>query len=1204
MSGSVRQSNLFSAEDWRTIYKSFQDVDFRQYDFDGLRSALIDYVRAHFPESFNDWIASSEFVATIELLAYLGTSLNFRQDLNTRENFLDTAERRDSIVRLARMLSYIPKRNIALSGLFKLSGIETNEPVTDSLDRDLNGTTIFWNDPNNADSFEQFTTILNAALNSSNPFGRPFKSGSIGNIPTDLYRMNNVPNVEVAYNINIPLRGDQIPFDVVNPDFTDGEFFFERPPNPADNFHIIFRNDGEGLGSPNTGFFLMFKQGTLLRQDVRFDFPAKNRTFDIDLNNINERDVYVQEIDQDGAVLQQWEKVPSLVGTNVIFNSIDNALREIFSVIPRLNDQITLKFADGNFGDVPVGIFRTWVRTSANKNITLRPDDVQNFEISIPYNGADGQEYNSRLIFSLESTVANGAPAETNQQIKERAPQVFYTQNRMVNGEDYNVFPLTRGNEIQKIKSINRTHAGHSRYIDINDPTGTAQNLLVFGDDGALYQDDEKASIRVSNTLDASTITSVNLDAFIDNQTLQNFFYSDYRTSYLALNPGAFNITNHATQFLTGDVFWQTQPRNLSNDTGFLDVENPPAAPTGTVDVSGTFFSSGALIRFTSADPIVSGTDVDWVVVSSVTANGIPSDPLSLTDTGPIELSALIDDDRFALDLIPTFRTAFDAAETTAIEAAIGLQADFGIGYDVSANSKAGAWYVISTTTAHGAAPTGNEVFVADPTLVASWLVLATFDAVDAQWTFTSRGKRYIFESFEDVRFFIDPSKVTTDVTTGLPLIDEIEILGTNTLTNPASIGSGAALEDGVKLALINLIMYEDGYNDPRKIEVKAPDTNNDSVPDDPLAIDALLDNGGSPDTVYFERFTDFDDYEYFRLWKHGEYALDAGPLVVAKVGSDYTLTGGSDPDKTTGLVDLIVTTLDPTATGGVSIHEAITNPTGAGSPDAAESILAFNGMIIYDSNLSVRKFYKFRQLTTTTGVIERTTDFDAKTGRSFELDVITDASQENPLFFKWNHFAPRSNRIDPSISNIIDIMLLTNTYHSEVITWKGSNDITAPFPTTPTTEDLRIQFSELNEFKMLSDQIIFKPGKFKLLFGTGAQEELRATFKVVKVPDSTVTDNEVKSQIITAIDQYFDVSLWDFGESFFYTELSAFLHQQLAKTIASVVIVPSKDDSVFGNLFQVKGEPDELFLSTATVADIEIIRNLTDTNLRISSAT
>jgi len=245
------------------------------------------------------------------------------------------------------------------------------------------------------------------------------------------------------------------------------------------------------------------------------------------------------------------------------------------------------------------------MRVSANKNLTLRADDVQNFELNIPYYGADGQEYNSRLIFSLESTVANGAPTETSRQIKERAPQVFYTQNRMVNGEDYNVFPLTRGNEINKIKSLNSTHAGHSRYIDINDPTGTAQNTLVFGDDGALYQDDEGNRTTVSASLGAATIANVNLDAFIDNQELANFYYSDYRTSYLALNGGAFNITNHATDFLSSTVFWQTQPINTSNDTGYL---NPTVNSTTPISTEDTFFNVGAQVRFGNAATVATYT--------------------------------------------------------------------------------------------------------------------------------------------------------------------------------------------------------------------------------------------------------------------------------------------------------------------------------------------------------------------------------------------------------------------------------------------------------------------------------------------------------------------------------------------------------------------------------------------------------------------
>ena len=37
--------------------------------------------------------------------------MSFRVDLNARENFLELAERRESVLRLARLLSYNPKRN-------------------------------------------------------------------------------------------------------------------------------------------------------------------------------------------------------------------------------------------------------------------------------------------------------------------------------------------------------------------------------------------------------------------------------------------------------------------------------------------------------------------------------------------------------------------------------------------------------------------------------------------------------------------------------------------------------------------------------------------------------------------------------------------------------------------------------------------------------------------------------------------------------------------------------------------------------------------------------------------------------------------------------------------------------------------------------------------------------------------------------------
>ena len=126
MAISKRNSNLFAAENWEVAYAAYTNVSFKAYDFSTMRSAMLNYIRENYPENFNDYIESSEFVAIIELLSYLSQSLAFRVDLNTRENFLSTAESRDSILRLANMLGYTPKRNIPASGLLKITSISSS----------------------------------------------------------------------------------------------------------------------------------------------------------------------------------------------------------------------------------------------------------------------------------------------------------------------------------------------------------------------------------------------------------------------------------------------------------------------------------------------------------------------------------------------------------------------------------------------------------------------------------------------------------------------------------------------------------------------------------------------------------------------------------------------------------------------------------------------------------------------------------------------------------------------------------------------------------------------------------------------------------------------------------------------------------------------------------------------------------------------
>jgi hypothetical protein len=121
----------------------------------------------------------------------------------------------------------------------------------------------------------------------------------------------------------------------------------------------------------------------------------------------------------------------------------------------------------------------------------------------------------------------------------------------------------------------------------------------------------------------------------------------------------------------------------------------------------------------------------------------------------------------------------------------------------------------------------------------------------------------------------------------------------------------------------------------------------------------------------------------------------------------------------------------------------------------------------------------------------------------------------------------------------------------------------------------------------------------FKPLFGRKAAPELRATIKVVRAAKSTVSDSEIKSQVIANINNYFTIDKWDFGSSFFFSELSAFLHQRLGSIINSVVLVPLNPFKSFGDLYEVRSAPNEIFVSAATVDDIEVVDALTQSVIK-----
>lgn len=1356
MAVNSRQNNLFAAEDWDVVYQAYSKVNLQAYDFDTIRTAMVEYIKTNFPENFNDYIESSEFIAIIEMLAYLAQSLAFRMDVNTRENFLETAERRDSVYKLARQLGYNPKRNVAASGLMKVTSISTTEPLRDSSNREIGNKTITWNDANNPDAFEQFITIMNSAFGNVNRFSKPVKTGTINSIVTDLYEINTPTSAPLTYKFKSAINGINRDFEFVNLDFEDNGFFYEKHPDPTNDFGLAYRNDGLGLSSKNNGFFLMFKQGVLSSETFIYDVPVENRFEDIAVENINEHDVYVQQLNSNNLVVSKWEKIPNTAGQTLQFNTKAKSTSLLYAVQNLGDGGIRLQFADGNFASVPIGTFRAYYRTSDNARYRISPDDVGNVTVNIPYLNEKGESYVLSMTLRLQTTVNNSLPTETLAGIKERAPQAFYAQDRMVSAQDYQVLPQAKSTNIAKIKVTNKTHAGHSRFIDITDPTMTFQTSSVVAEDGALYK--EQVDISDSFIIDQNNTAEEQIEKvfpnFLKTLELNDFIYGNFRTEWITRQPNKFNISLY-------NITWYTLPKVASSYTGYMTETVTQGGTVVDVNISNPILKliqPGNLIKFVKPeDPTI----FKWVKIVSIRDNGKRIS--TRTDaTGPFTLSESVPSGWKGVDLITTLRKVFFDSEIVSIKDRINAKETFGLGYNptsnyfyVIRNNNLSASNVFDVATAED--QSGNN---RDQT----WLLKFTYVPVDSlsyRYEVSIRGLRYLFESYEQVRFYNVNQNRIVDSFTGLSKRDTIELstlntkstseenfqwsdsgidavgdswysvetgqyfsniplktrstrydqveistisnfgiftdgdatantfvdnavinLGTNfdtsdfnsnvnvTIANntgviqslPSNISfnftnttfgynilnatgnieyafegnvysssnghitvsnvnvttqtgritvedfrnnrhfaidsSGLPSKDQIRIvylqdkekleqpiiwSAVDNFRYPDGYTDARKVQVTPFNSTGDDSPDNPIQFDQFV---GPSDIVIFEDYVSFDGYNYTAPVKTGILDLRREPGV--NFDSTYSkIAGNSTGDATT--------TTEKGTVYNVSDYEffLVKDTTVLSQFNNTSGKMHYKKVYV-ESDQTV---YLLTYSSTNLNVVKHyvSTTHRAYRGKSFTQNTL--ATTKDNVTFKWSHNVDNSVRIDPSISNVQELFLLTENYYNEVLTYLNVPGTT--WPTAPSTTELATEFSNLEQYKAASDQLIFRSGSFKLLFGDDARSELQARFKVVRLPGTTLSDNEIKSKIIASINRYFDIDNWDFGETFYFTELSSYIHQQVGNAIGSIVIVPKKASGVFGDLFQVKADPDELFLSTATVDDIEIVDKITKSSLK-----
>jgi hypothetical protein len=202
-------------------------------------------------------------------------------------------------------------------------------------------------------------------------------------------------------------------------------------------------------------------------------------------------------------------------------------------------------------------------------------------------------------------------------------------------------------------------------------------------------------------------------------------------------------------------------------------------------------------------------------------------------------------------------------------------------------------------------------------------------------------------------------------------------------------------------------------------------------------------------------------------------------------------------------------------------------------------------------------------------------------------------------LYFQYRHNSPLTNRIDPGTTNIIDLYVVTQSYYTAYQNYIRDTTGTVAEPIPPTIDQLTTAYSGLQEYKMISDTVILNSVEFQPLFGTKAPEQLRATIKVIRAANSVASTSEIKNLVVQNLNNYFSIDVWDFGDTFYFSELSAYLHDQMAGIISSVVLVPLNPQKYFGDLYEIRCAPNQIFVNAATVANVEVIEALTSNNIR-----
>lgn len=1171
-------TKLNAAETWDSVYKAFQHVNFVSYDFQSVKDSLIDYLKLNYAESFNNFIESTNMIAYVELFAYIAEQLAYRVDMNAHEAFMDTAERKASILKHAKLLSYKPSRNIASRGLVKLTGVSITQDTIDSQGNNIANTRINWNDANNPLWKEQFILAMDRVL--VRPIGNPNKTFDVGNVVFSQYLLNNEAGsfINGVHSYTVDVGDATMPMELVSTD-VDADGPLEMAPGRSTQFAVLYANDGLGDSSDSTGFLIYTKQGILNQVDYTFARVIPDTFIDIAIPNVNDTDVWLNEVSDTGALISTWERVDTMNFQNIYFNTTKN--RKKYEITSLENDEVRLSFGNGDYGEMPVGFFQIWLRQSAASPVVIPKNRVVNKSFTIRYLNEVGIPESATFFYSLTSTMQNASASEDIEHIRSIAPEIFYTQNRMVSGQDYNTF-LLKNPSILKLRAVNRTFAGQPKHIDWNDSSGAYQNVKIFGDDLRIYSDMSTESI----------VTNISARRLIDD-AISPIMKKD------AVNNLMSNLGMYQDIYDRDQAAYRQWPASIKREFIVSEVRN-------------TLLET----KFGELNAVLEKTAIQGAI-----DRHFYGEYTELVTIGNDRCAYVADDPDFKI---------YDASIARTIDRVSKYNGGMGSGLrsDVVAAYKNFALTYDRYTTPFGNGRVSMRATSGHLPMKQYTIECIREDEFSGVFSVTDSDGVYLgsIESerhvntpthtvFDEFELFVHEG--TTKFVVGDTFI--IGLIGQATRTTVTfdasnnsytNLGSSPSNGDNV-IACVNLLGRWVVTND-----LSVTHANTEFVPGNANNADAwviYVKRNDKPNgdllnwELTYRTMSTIIESPTTKFWYNDVNSLVDSTTKVKVSDAVYILASNLDRDG-----NIMTSNRKYDIIGPVKYDDGMENTNAVTVRPTDSSGSTTSGDTLPDNPLQLHQFIRngvdwvffkktpgdskmvpissrtrVSQTLTVTGLFNQPANAGATSVIFNGIQYLRRPGRDG-INFLWQHFAPNTNVIDPSTTNIIDMYVLTKGFYNSTMDYvRGKLDYV---PVPESSLELKSQYKDLLDNRMLSDTVVLHSAKIKLLFGSLADAQLRAKFRVIKSPIATMTDDQIKYEIVNIINEYFNIDTWEFGEKFYATDLLASIHTRLVNQISSVVLVPLYVNNYFGNMLIVECSHDQILQSCATSTDVEIV--------------